>query len=291
MSKVVKSVTRVVSNVVKSAASVIKKVASSKLGKILVTAAAVYFGGAALAGGFGSSAAGGSFLSGMGTGVANAASSLSTAWGSALSGNFAGAGNALASGFQGQAAGGMTTSMAGAGGAAGAGTSGVTQANVGASMGGAQGIGGSANSLSTVGNSIGAGGAGAGVGTGVGAGAGAGAGGMSVGEGLMGAAKIQAGTALIGGVMQGKGQADAVADQRAYEERMAQQARGRADQNIGAQLWNTSSAPDTAATGGAFAYDPYAELQRLRAAREAAAAQPAAGIIARNTTGYSPYRT
>ncbi len=290
MSKVVKSVTRVVSKVVKSAASVIKKVASSKLGKILVTAAAVYFGGAALAGGFGSSAAGGSFLSGMGTGVANAASSLSTAWGSALSGNFSGAGSALASGFQGQAAGGMTTSMAGAGGAAGAGTSGVTQANIGASMGGAQGITAPAGGLGTVGGSIG-GGAGAGVGAGVGAGAGAGAGGMSVGQGLMGAAKIQAGTALIGGVMQGKGQADAVADQRAYEERMAQQSRSRADQNIGAQLWNTPSTPDTAATGGAFAYDPYAELQRLRAAREAAAAQPAGGIIARNTTGYSPYRT
>ncbi len=288
MSKVVKSVTRTVSKVVKSAVSVIKKVASSKLGKILVTAAAVYFGGAALAGGFGSSAAGGSFLSGIGTGVANAASSFSTAWDSALSGNFSGAGSALASGFQGQAAGGMTTSMAGAGGAAGAGTSGVTQANIGASMGGAQGISAPASSLGTVGGSIG-GGVGAGVGTGVGAGAGAG--GMSVGEGLMGAAKIQAGTALIGGVMQGKGQADAVADQRAYEESMAQQARGRADQNIGAQLWKTSSTPDTAATGGAFAYDPYAELQRLRAAREAAAAQPAAGIIARNTTGYSPYRT
>lgn len=257
MSKVVKSVTRVVSKVVKGAANAIKGVAKSKFGKILLTAAAVYFGGAALAGGFSSSAAGGSFLSGMGTGVANAASGLSTAWSSALGGNFSGAGNALASGFQGQAAGGMTTSMAGAGGAATAPVIAppVTPPPVPPAAG------------------------------------------MSVGEGLMGAAKVQAGTALIGGVMQGKGQADALADQRAYDERMAAQGRERYGQNVGANLWSTnasevdtgSGAPRPAAAP-AFAYDPYAELQRLRAAREAAA-NPTGGIIARNTTGYTPYRT
>jgi hypothetical protein len=126
MSKVVKKVTRAVTNVVKGVVKVVqavqkpvvsavkkvaskvvevvKKVAKSKLGKAVLIAAAVYFGGAALAGGFSSSAAGGSFLSGMGTGVSNAASSLSNAWTSVLKGNFSQAGRAISSGFQGQMA-------------------------------------------------------------------------------------------------------------------------------------------------------------------------------------------
>ena len=101
MSKVVKKVGRAIGKVVKGAVNVVKKVASSKIGKVLITAAAVYFGGAALAGGFSSSAAGGSFLSGMGTGLSNAAASLGQAWTSVLSGNLSGAGSAISSGFQG----------------------------------------------------------------------------------------------------------------------------------------------------------------------------------------------
>ena len=54
MSKVVKGVTRAVSKVVKGVATAVKKVASSKIGKIIMVAAAVYFGGAALLGAMGS---------------------------------------------------------------------------------------------------------------------------------------------------------------------------------------------------------------------------------------------
>jgi hypothetical protein len=117
--------------------------------------------------------------------------------------------------------------------------------------------------------------------------------GMSVGEGLMGAAKIQAGTALIGGVMQGK----AAEDQRNAQLEQERLARERYGANVGANLWSgsasevdTGSGAPRPAAAPAFAYDPYAELQRLRAAREAAA-MPTGGIIARNTTGYTPYRT
>ena len=59
MSKVVKGVGRATGKVAKGVGNVVKKVASSKFGKILLTAATVYFGGAALMGGLSSSAAGG----------------------------------------------------------------------------------------------------------------------------------------------------------------------------------------------------------------------------------------
>ena len=114
ISKVVKGAVKIVTSGVKATIGVVKKIASSKLGKILLVAAAVYFGGAALMGGMSSSAAGGSFLSGMGTGVANAATSLSGAWSSALSGNFGAAGSSLSAGFQGT----TTALQAGAQGAA-----------------------------------------------------------------------------------------------------------------------------------------------------------------------------
>jgi hypothetical protein len=108
MSKAVKSVGRAVSKVVKGVTNAVKKVASSKLGKILITAAAVYFGGAALMGGMQGAAAGQGFfgslssgLSGAAQGIGNAWSSLGTATTQALGGNFANAGNALSTGFQG----------------------------------------------------------------------------------------------------------------------------------------------------------------------------------------------
>lgn len=111
VTSVVKGVVNVVKKVVKASitsfkkvAQVVQKIAKSKIGKVIIAAAAIYFGGAALAGGFSASASGGSFLAGMGTGVSNAAASLSTAWSSALSGNFAQAGSSIAQGFSGQAA-------------------------------------------------------------------------------------------------------------------------------------------------------------------------------------------
>lgn len=104
MSKVVRGIGRAVSKVVKGVGNVVKKVAKSKIGKVIVGAALVYFGGAALMGGFSGAAAGGGLsgaLSGAAQGVANAWTSLTGAAGSALSGNFAQAGSQLSAGFQG----------------------------------------------------------------------------------------------------------------------------------------------------------------------------------------------
>jgi hypothetical protein len=89
VSGVVKGVGDAVSGAVKGVGSLAKQIYDSKIGKAIIIAGAIYFGGAALAGGFGSSAAGGSFLSGMGAGVSSAATSLTSAWGSVLSADFA----------------------------------------------------------------------------------------------------------------------------------------------------------------------------------------------------------
>ena len=104
MSKVVRGIGRAVGKVVKGVVNTVKKVAKSKFGKILIGAALVYFGGAALMGGFSGAAAGGGLsgaLSGAAQGVANAWTSLTGAAGSALGGKFAQAGSQLSAGFQG----------------------------------------------------------------------------------------------------------------------------------------------------------------------------------------------
>lgn len=111
MSKVVKGIGRAIGKVVKGVVNVVKKVAKSKLGKILITAAAVYFGGAALQGAMQGASAGSGFfgsissgLQGAAQGIGNAWSSLGTAATQAVGGNFANAGNALSTGFQGGSA-------------------------------------------------------------------------------------------------------------------------------------------------------------------------------------------
>tara|TARA_R110000868_G_scaffold10694_1_gene51949 strand:+ start:801 stop:1571 length:771 start_codon:yes stop_codon:yes gene_type:complete len=109
MSKVVKGIGRAISGVVKGVVNVVKDVAKSKLGKILITAAAVYFGGAALMGGASASAAGGSFLSGASAGLSGAASGVSTAWSSLMAGEVGAAGSSLSSGFTGAGAAGAAT--------------------------------------------------------------------------------------------------------------------------------------------------------------------------------------
>lgn len=121
MSKVVRGVGRAIGKVVKGVANVVKKVASSKFGKILVGAALVYFGGAALMGGLGAGAGTGvsGFLSGAGQGIANAWTSLTQAAGSALGGQFTQAGSQLSAGIQGtttalQAGGGLAQGAAAA---------------------------------------------------------------------------------------------------------------------------------------------------------------------------------
>jgi hypothetical protein len=290
MSKAVKSVGRAVSRVVKGSVNAWKKLAKSKVGRIVITAAAIYFGGAALAGAFGSSAAGGSFLSGMGTGVANAASSLSTAWSSALSGNFGAAGSSLSAGFQGtttalqaaNAGAATTAAMGGAQGIAGTGAGGVTQSAVGSTMGGAGGLSMPGAATGGVGSQLAA------INTGVGAGAGAtgATAGSGLAQGMIGAAKIQAGTALIGGAMQGAGQQKALEDERAYieQQRAAQEARYRSSVDefsrcaqAGAVEGGDGQTPPRAA------FDPVAEARAIgdRYRADFNARNPQRGLIAR----------
>lgn len=114
MSKVVKKVGRaikkVVKGVVKGVKKVWKKVKESKIGRVVLTAALVYFGGAALAGMWAGGSAGAGFMGtltggiqGAASGVANAWSGITGATASAVSGNFAQAGSQLAAGAKGQA--------------------------------------------------------------------------------------------------------------------------------------------------------------------------------------------
>lgn len=108
MSKIVKSVGRAISKVVKGVVNAVKGVAKSKFGKIILTAAAVYFGGAALSGMMQGASAGSGFLGSISSGLQGAAQGIGNAWSSlgtaatqTLGGNFANAGSALSSGFQG----------------------------------------------------------------------------------------------------------------------------------------------------------------------------------------------
>ena len=104
-----KAIGGAVTDVAKAATGVVKSIANSNLGKAVLIAAAIYFGGAALSGGFGASAGGGSFFTGMGAGVSSAATSLSSAWTSAMAGEFAQAGSTLGSAWTGAANAGMAT--------------------------------------------------------------------------------------------------------------------------------------------------------------------------------------
>ncbi len=103
MSKVVKGIGRAVSKVVKGVTNVVKKVAKSKVGKVLLTAAAVYFGGAALMGGLNTIGTSTSFLSGMSSGLSSAATGIGNAFTALTKGSFSGAGTALSEGFMGTA--------------------------------------------------------------------------------------------------------------------------------------------------------------------------------------------
>ena len=250
---VVKGAVKAVKSVVKGVGTVVKKVASSKLGKAVLIAAAVYFGGAALAGGFGSSAAGGSFLSGMGTGVANAASSLSTAWGSALSGNFSTAGSQLAQGFSGNAAvaASPTNVMAG------------NYAVTGQAAGGTAAGGGAAAGGTAAGGGAAAGGTAAG-GTAAGGGAAGTPGMMSkiLASPYTAPALISGGMQVGGAYIQGKAQEKQIADQRKYEEDQTTKARNLYNTNVGTELWS----PNQQAVyqdPNAGPWDPYAEARAL----------------------------
>lgn len=153
MSKVVKGVGRTIGKIQKGVMKAIntfqKKVRSSKIGKILIGAALVYFGGAALMGAMGGATAGAAAGSGvMGTvtgavsgGLSGAAAGISSAWGGLTgalgAGSLSGAASSLGSGFTGAygAGAGAVTGAAGAAGtglATGAADSAFLQANMGA---------------------------------------------------------------------------------------------------------------------------------------------------------------
>lgn len=253
----VSSVTRSVSKVVSGAVDTIKKAASktvdavkdvagSKFGKLIITAAAIYFGGAALSGGLGTIGTETSFLSGMGTGVSNAATSLSSAWTSAMKGEFSQAGSQLASGIQGQAAQPTTQGLVnGSTSLADTGAKMTTQGSTGGISTGA-GSGTGLNAPTSTLNASNAGGmtnAQAGnlstkistLGSGAGTGAGADAG---IAQGLIGAAKVTGGMQLAGSVIQGYGAQKTAEEQRAYELAQQKAALDRVNQNVGTLWWN-----------------------------------------------------
>jgi hypothetical protein len=264
---VVKGVVNVVKGVVKGVGDLAKSIASSKLGKAIIIAGAIYFGGAALAGGFGSSAAGGSFLSGMGAGVSSAASTLSSAWGSVMAGNFSQAAGAVGNawGTAGTAAGQAASTGAMTVGSAVAPTT-VTAPTVGAPTAVANG------GVQTQAQMLAAQNAGipgadtltsAALKTGV-TPPPAAPGFFSSDLAKYGA--ITAGTQVVGGMIQGAGQKAAQEDQRDYELRMAQEARDRYNANVGTALWG-SNQPVDPNTGlpGANAWDPQQAARDINA--------------------------
>lgn len=254
MSKAVSSVGRAIGSVVKGVVNTAKSVISgvskmfgdSKFGRILLTAAAIYFGGAALMGGFGASAAGGSFLSGMGAGISSAASGISGAWSAITAGEMGAAGSSLASGFTGANAAGAAT-VGGSAVAGGAGTvaNGMTQAE----MLGAQNAGLSGADKLTA----------EALKTGSMTGAKTAAAGSSIWNSPYTApAVISGGSALIGGAMQGK----ALQDQRNFEIEQQRLARERYGANVGTRLWGEAPT-DSAPPSGPTAYQSMGYDERL----------------------------
>ncbi len=108
MSKVTKAIGRAIKKTIKGVVKVVKKIASSKIGKILIAAATIYFGGAAILGAMGGASASTGLmgtisgaLKGAGAGISSAWSGLTGATSAAMGGNFSAAGSSLGSGFTG----------------------------------------------------------------------------------------------------------------------------------------------------------------------------------------------
>jgi hypothetical protein len=298
---VVKGVVNVVKGVVKGVGDLAKSIASSKLGKAIIIAGAIYFGGAALAGGFGSSAAGGSFLSGMGAGVSSAASTLSGAWSSVMAGNFSQAAGAVGNAWgtagaaAGQAAGATAAQAAGTGAMTVSPTAtptAVTAPTVGAPTAVANG------GVQTQAQMLAAQNAGipgadtltsAALKTGV-TPPPAAPGFFSSDLAKYGA--ITAGTQVVGGMIQGAGQKQAQEDQRDYELRMAQEARDRYNANVGTALWG-SNQPVNPVTGmpGVNAWDPQQAARDINArysGQPMVATVGSPGVINRNISTVQP---
>lgn len=213
MSKVVKSITRVVGKVVNGVGKLAEKVTGSKtigrLARVAAIAATVYFGGAAIAG----------MSSGAGAmaGLQGAWTSLGTAGSAAMAGNFSGAASALGSGFGGTAMTGTQLAASQAGAAA-------TQAA------GAAGFSGSTmTGLPTVAGDV------ANVAATSGAGGGGGGGMLSkfMSNPYVAPAVVQAGAGMLSSVGQGK-QMEALQER---EDEKEEDRRRRYNTNNGTRLW------------------------------------------------------
>lgn len=311
---VVKGAVNLVKDVAKGVGNVVKSIASTPVGKALLIAATVYFGGAAIAGGYGGFATGGvgGILEGAGAGVSSAASSLSSAWGSLLQGNFSEAGSTLGRSWTAAAEQGAVSNPTGMELMQRPGVSLTEPAppspdqqvkmldSIGAEPGqvGDQvsrmkinqlsnmepetvaNLKANASQLSDVGSSVPANPAG-----------------LPPAAPPPGAtptptmwdkvwsspytapALISGGMQVGGALIQGAAQEKQLQEQRDYEQRMAAEARARYNANVGAPLWNSQQAPIFQANGPAW--DPYAEA-RARAA-QMYAPQPT-GLAARYMT-------
>jgi len=102
MSKAVRKIGRSIKKVVKGVGKVAQKAWKSPIGKALMIAGTVYFGGAAIGGMMGGAGgAGAGMLSNAAAGISNAWTSLGTATSAAMGGNFSAAGQALSAGAKG----------------------------------------------------------------------------------------------------------------------------------------------------------------------------------------------
>lgn len=276
MSKVVRSIGRSIGKVVSGVANAVKTVAKSKIGKAIMVAAAVYFGGAALMGAMGTTTAAGASVSGLQgamTGISNAWGGLTAAGSSAMAGNFSQAGSQLAAGFQGQAAAGGSAL---AGGAAPAAATSVTPS------GGAF-TGATSTGLPTVAADA----------ANVTATQGAASKGLISGAwdslGPYGKMAAVSGATQIGGsLISGAGQQKAMEEQRAYDEQRAQRARDAYNANVGSMWWGGG------ASDGTYVQSPTPPRPGLVSGAMAPPAGPAAGqsykeYMDNRLRSYNPY--
>jgi len=254
ISGVVKGVVKAVKGVVKGVGSAIKKIGSSKIGKVLLAAATIYFGGAAIMGAMGGAGASTGFfgtiggaIKGAGAGISSAWSGLTGAAGAAMGGNFGAAGSSLSQGF-------MGANAAGAGAvggvsavpmniAAGTQASGAVTAPVGSSAVAAQPLSSAA--------------AGGGVAGGAGAGAGAGGSAGFFSDPLVKYAAVTGGTQLAAGAIQGYGQQKAMEEERAYQDQRERDERARIEAGfVPTQFGPPGEGEQYASAGDRFAPRP-----------------------------------
>lgn len=231
MSKIVKGVGRAVGKVVKGVASAVKKVAKSKLGKIILIAAAVYFGGAALIGSMGGGAFG---IGATATGLEGAAAGISQAW-SGLTGAIGLGSTATAAA---PAAGTNALTTLPAWGEIPISTAGLSGLPAGAAAPGVTAAGGAAAGAATTGG-------------------GAGAGWFSNLSPLAQHAVVSGGTQLIGQTVSGIGSQMAARDARMERE----QAQARYNQNVGTSLWGEVPGAQATETYGSTPPPPSASEQ------------------------------